>query len=162
MGHAIDLLPEALKQPQLGGFFFFFWGIFFLRIFWGSVCQGKKKHIWKASFQQHWSFHVVIAKTNLCFSLHILQVVSVFEFVKIIWRHALPSSVWFLKSWHGPSVLWAHNYTLIVCCGKQVIFSSLWHKTLSLCSHKNQWELSPGIIKGRDAIDCNIKFSLFA
>lgn len=48
MGHAIDLLPEALKQPQLGGFFFFF-EEFFSSEFSGEVCARVKKNI----FEKH-------------------------------------------------------------------------------------------------------------
>lgn len=55
MGHAIDLLPEALKQPQLGGFFFFFFfEAFFSSEFSGEVCARVKKNI----FEKHPSSNI--------------------------------------------------------------------------------------------------------
>ena len=73
-GPAIDLLWEALSQPQLEAFFFFFFQsflsseiIFQGNVYWNKEKTKNKKHLWN---QHPWSCHVVIAgnKDAMCIS----------------------------------------------------------------------------------------------
>ena len=105
-GPAIDLLWRSIKPTTIRGFFFLKSFISSEIIFQGNVCWNKKKNNFETSTLD--PAMLLLQKTKMqCVALLFLLVVSVFEYVKIIWGCPLPFSWVVSKGWG-----WAFHFVI--------------------------------------------------